>query len=98
MNHRTSVIAGTLIVVSLSPLAAATASAQPPEERRTPAVVVPRDPPTYKHNYPQEPETVAAASTTSDDDGVAPLLASCTAIAGASLALGGIHLYKRRRS
>lgn len=104
MIHRTSVIAGTMLVVCLSPLAAATASARPPEERRTPAVVVPRDPPVGSlHNYPKEPDTVipkdpVIASTPADHDGVTALLASCTAVAGASLALGGVHLYKRRRS
>ncbi|MEV0287234.1 MULTISPECIES: hypothetical protein [unclassified Kribbella] len=102
MIHRTSVIAGTMLVVCLSPLAAATASAQPPEERRAPEVVVPRDPPAgHLHNYPKEPDFVTpptASTTTTDDDGVAALLASCTAVAGASLALGGVHLYKRRRT
>jgi hypothetical protein len=101
MLHKRSIVAGSALVVCLSPLAAATAAARVPEDRRTPAAVVPHDPPVREYyNYPeyeQVPVSAATASNPSDDTTVIALLAAGSALAGAGLALGGVHLYQRQQ-
>lgn len=102
MNHKRSIIAVPTLAVATVVLAGADASAKVPVEDRAPVAVVPHDP--GPPNYPKypaepaEPADAALASTSVRDDTTAEALQSgASALGGASLALAGVWLYRRRR-
>jgi hypothetical protein len=106
MNHRCFIIAASALAVGVTTLGATQASARVPDDDRPGnAAIVPHVPPAPEFNYPEydpqyevAPVEVPTVHSSSDDNGVGALQASASALGGASVALVGMWLYRRRQT
>jgi hypothetical protein len=96
MNHKRSIIAVPVLAVTAVVIGSAEATAKDaPDPDRAESTVIMPDP--GPPNYPAYELPAPTASASVDDTATEALQASASALGGASLALAGVWVYRRRR-
>jgi hypothetical protein len=94
MNHKRSIIAVPVLAVTAVVIGSAEATAADAPERPDSAALMPDPGPP---NYPSYDIATPTTGTSVDDTASEALQASASALGGASLALAGVWVYRRRR-